>query len=39
LADLSNSEGFGQTKSYTLDYKSLGTLLVENRVVSERQLE
>jgi len=39
LADLSNSEGFGQTKSYTLDYKSLGALLVENRVVSERQLE
>ena len=39
MADLSNSEEFGQTKSYTLDYKSLGTLLVENRVVSERQLE
>jgi len=28
-----------QVKSYTLDYKSLGTLLVENRVVSEKQLE
>jgi type IV pilus assembly protein PilB len=34
-----DTEGFEQTKSYTLDYKSLGTLLVENRVVSERQLE
>ncbi len=38
MEELTNSEGFVQTKSYTLDYKSLGTLLVENRVVSERQL-
>jgi len=35
---MTNNEGFGQTKSYTLDYKSLGTLLVENRVVTEQQL-
>jgi type IV pilus assembly protein PilB len=39
LAASTDIEGFEQTKSYTLDYKSLGTLLVENRVVSERQLE
>ncbi|MBW2120690.1 MAG: Flp pilus assembly complex ATPase component TadA, partial [Deltaproteobacteria bacterium] len=32
-------EGFEQTKSYTLDYKSLGALLVESRVVSEQQLQ
>ena len=39
MDELSDSTGFEQAKSYTLDYKSLGTLLVENRVVSERQLE
>jgi type IV pilus assembly protein PilB len=39
LEGLINSEGFKETRSYTLDYKSLGTLLVENRVISERQLE
>lgn len=39
MEGLTNNGGFGQTKSYTLDYKSLGTLLVENRVVSEKQLE
>lgn len=38
MEDMTNNEGFGQTKSYTLDYKSLGTLLVENRVVTEQQL-
>lgn len=39
MEELTSSDGLGQTKSYTLDYKSLGTLLIENRVVSERQLE
>lgn len=39
MDEVTNSNGFGQTKSYTLDYKSLGTLLVENRVVTEKQLE
>ena len=39
MEGLINSDGLGRTKSYTLDYKSLGTLLVENRVISEQQLE
>ncbi|NIO05222.1 MAG: type II secretion system protein GspE, partial [Proteobacteria bacterium] len=39
MEELADSSGFGQTKSYTLDYKSLGTLLVENRVVTAKQLE
>jgi len=39
LEELTSENGFAQTKSYTLDYKSLGTLLIENRVVSEQQLE
>jgi type IV pilus assembly protein PilB len=39
LAKLTNPEGFEPPKSYTLDYKSLGALLVESRVVNDRQLE
>jgi type IV pilus assembly protein PilB len=39
VATENSTEGFSQPKSYTLDYKSLGALLVENRVVNERQLE
>ena len=39
MEELTSENGFAQTKSYTLDYKSLGTLLIENRVVSEQQLE
>ncbi len=39
MEGLTNSGEFTQTKSYTLDYKSLGTLLVENRVITDRQLE
>jgi len=39
LEELTGTNEFVQTKSYTLDYKSLGTLLIENRVVSEQQLE